>query len=81
MKYGVADYGMLVWYGGHYDYEWRIDEIRKIGFDGRLNRQRENGLPVLITLAGTDNNRPVFIIENQIAGAKVNQFSIAHAAA
>lgn len=34
MKYGVADYGMLVWYGGHYDYEWRIDEIRKIGFDG-----------------------------------------------
>ena len=34
MKYGVADYGMLVWYGGHFDYEWRIDEISKIGFDG-----------------------------------------------
>ncbi len=34
MKIGVADYGMLVWYGGHYDYEDRIYAIRKLGFDG-----------------------------------------------
>ena len=34
MKYGVADYGMLVWYGGFYDYEWRINAVKELGFDG-----------------------------------------------
>ncbi|MBQ7032502.1 MAG: TIM barrel protein [Clostridia bacterium] len=34
VKLGVADYGMLVWYGGHYDYDERIQAIRKIGYDG-----------------------------------------------
>jgi len=33
-KLGVADYGMLVWYGGFYDYEERIEQVRAIGFDG-----------------------------------------------
>lgn len=33
-KIGVADYGMFAWYGGFYDYEERIENIRKIGFDG-----------------------------------------------
>ena len=33
-KYGVADYGMKVWYGNFYDYEERIMNVREIGFDG-----------------------------------------------
>ena len=33
-KIGVADYGILAWSGGFYDYEERIEAIRKIGYDG-----------------------------------------------
>ncbi len=34
IKYGVADYGLLVWYGNYYDYDERIDMVRGLGFDG-----------------------------------------------
>ncbi|MFA7230145.1 MAG: sugar phosphate isomerase/epimerase [Victivallaceae bacterium] len=34
MKFGVADYGMNVWYGGLYDIEERLLELKKLGFDG-----------------------------------------------
>lgn len=34
MKLGVADYGMLVWYGNHYDYDERIKTVRELGYDG-----------------------------------------------
>ncbi len=33
-KLGVADYGMLVWYGGFYDYNERIDAVRSLGYHG-----------------------------------------------
>lgn len=33
-KYGVADYGLKVWYGNFYDYDERIDFVRSLGFDG-----------------------------------------------
>jgi sugar phosphate isomerase/epimerase len=34
MKYGVADYGMNVWYGGLYDIEERLLALRDIGYNG-----------------------------------------------
>ncbi len=34
MKFGVADYGMNVWYGGCFDLEKRLLELREIGYDG-----------------------------------------------
>jgi len=34
MKLGIADYGMLVWYGAHFDYDERIDIAREFGYDG-----------------------------------------------
>lgn len=34
MKYGVADYGMNVWFGGNYDLEDRLLNLKKIGFNG-----------------------------------------------
>ncbi|NLM77460.1 MAG: TIM barrel protein [Ruminococcaceae bacterium] len=34
LKIGVADYGMSVWYGGLYDYEQRLDDLKAIGYDG-----------------------------------------------
>jgi sugar phosphate isomerase/epimerase len=34
MKFGVADYGMNVWYGGLYDIEERLQDLKEIGFDG-----------------------------------------------
>lgn len=34
MKFGVADYGMNVWYGGCYDLGARLLDLKKIGFDG-----------------------------------------------
>lgn len=34
MKFGVADYGMNVWYGGLYDIEERLLELKKLGYDG-----------------------------------------------
>ncbi len=34
VKIGVADYGMLVWYGGYYDYEERARAVGAIGYDG-----------------------------------------------
>lgn len=33
-KIGVADYGLLVWYGGYYDYNDRIDAVRLLGYHG-----------------------------------------------
>ncbi|MDD3952517.1 MAG: sugar phosphate isomerase/epimerase [Lentisphaeria bacterium] len=34
MKFGVADYGMNVWYGGCYDLNARLKALKSIGFDG-----------------------------------------------
>lgn len=34
IKVGVADYGMHVWFGGMYDYEKRMADLKKIGYDG-----------------------------------------------
>ena len=34
MKFGVADYGMNVWYGGCYDTEERLQDLQAIGFNG-----------------------------------------------
>lgn len=34
MKFGVADFGIYVWYGGHYDYEERVRKVHEIGYDG-----------------------------------------------
>lgn len=34
MKYGIADYGLLVWYGGHYDYEEKLEMVKRLGYDG-----------------------------------------------
>jgi len=34
VKFGVADYGMLVWYGAFYDYDERVRAIGEIGYDG-----------------------------------------------
>jgi len=34
MKIGVADYGMFVWYGGSYDIEERLQDIKAIGYNG-----------------------------------------------
>lgn len=39
IRVGIADYGMNVYYGGLYDYEERLDAIKKIGYDG-LERLR-----------------------------------------
>ncbi len=33
-KLGVADYGLLVWYGGFYDYNERIDSVKALGYHG-----------------------------------------------
>ena len=34
MKIGVADYGMNVWYGGCFDPEKRLRDLKRLGFDG-----------------------------------------------
>ena len=34
MKIGVADFGMNVWYGGCFDPEQRLRELKTLGFDG-----------------------------------------------
>ncbi len=34
MKFGVADYGLTIWYGNHYDYDERLDMVKELGFDG-----------------------------------------------
>ena len=34
MKFGIADYGMLVWYGAHFDYDERIAMAKEFGYDG-----------------------------------------------
>lgn len=34
MQFGVADYGMNVWYGGLYDIEERLLDLKQIGFNG-----------------------------------------------
>ena len=34
IKYGVADWGLFVWYGGRYDYYELIEAVRGLGFDG-----------------------------------------------
>lgn len=34
MKYGIANYGMNVWYGGCFDAEERLQDLKKIGYEG-----------------------------------------------
>ena len=34
MKIGIADYGMFVWYGAHFDYEERIAMAKELGYLG-----------------------------------------------
>lgn len=34
LKFGVADYGMNVWFGANYDYERRLEKLKAIGYDG-----------------------------------------------
>lgn len=34
MKIGVADYGMMMWDGGLFDYEQRCLDLKSIGYDG-----------------------------------------------
>jgi len=34
MKIGVADYGLNVWYGGDFDHERRLVELKGIGYEG-----------------------------------------------
>ena len=34
MKIGIADFGMNVWYGACYNYEDRLSDVKKIGYDG-----------------------------------------------
>ncbi len=34
MKFGVADYGMNAWYGGLYDVEQRLSDLKGIGYNG-----------------------------------------------
>lgn len=34
IKIGVADYGCNVWYGGIYDYEERLKDLKAIGYEG-----------------------------------------------
>ena len=34
VKFGVADFGMYAWAGGFFDYEDRLETVRKIGYDG-----------------------------------------------
>ncbi len=41
LKIGMADYGMNQWYGGFYDYEQRMHDIKALGFDG-LERLSSN---------------------------------------
>ncbi len=42
MKFGVADYGLNVWYGGLYDLESRLQNLRELGFEG-IERLEANG--------------------------------------
>ena len=39
MKFGIADYGMGVWYGGRFDTEQRLLDLKGIGYEG-LERLR-----------------------------------------
>ena len=32
MKFGVADYGLNVWYGGDFDHEERLVRLKEIGY-------------------------------------------------
>ena len=34
MKFGVAEYGLFVWYGGYYDYRTRLADLKALGYDG-----------------------------------------------
>ena len=34
MKFGIADYGMNVWYGARFDTEQRLAALREIGYEG-----------------------------------------------
>lgn len=42
MKFGAADYGLNVWYGGLYDLESRLQNLRELGFEG-IERLEANG--------------------------------------
>lgn len=49
-KYGIADYGLLAWYGGFYDNEDRLTIAKKLGFDG-LERIYANSAEDALTKA------------------------------
>lgn len=34
MKFGIADYGILVWEGGFFDYEDRLLMVKRLGYNG-----------------------------------------------
>lgn len=34
MKFGIADYGLYVWYGGNFDTEERLRQLKAIGYQG-----------------------------------------------
>ncbi len=51
MKIGVADYGMNVWYGGLYDIEARLQDLKAIGYEG-TERLEASGPSEALHLAG-----------------------------
>jgi len=52
MKFGVADYGMNVWYGGCFDTEQRLRDLKQIGYDG-LERLEANSTDEVLRKAAT----------------------------
>jgi len=50
MKIGIADYGMNEYYGGTYDYELRMEQIKAIGYDG-IERLRVTSAQEAVTKA------------------------------
>ena len=70
IKYGVADYGLLVWYGNYYDYEERIMMVKELGFDG-LER-------LYTTSAEETLTRGAFLKKNGMDFATVNAHDVEH---
>jgi len=52
MKFGIADYGMNVWYGGCFDVEQRLIDLRGIGYQG-LERLRATSPAEALQTAAT----------------------------
>jgi sugar phosphate isomerase/epimerase len=50
MKFGIADYGMNVWYGGLYDTTRRLVDLKRIGYDG-IERLEASGASDAISKA------------------------------